>query len=142
MRLRPFWLSVIFVALAGCGSEEPSEQPELYVNRASLDFGQEVKTNVYVGQEVTESFYIENKGLQPLELTAVTKSGPGQFTLTLPEPLEAGEPMRLEYGERAFIQLGFKPTEAKKYEGKLLIQSNATNAPEKEVTFSGIGVSR
>ena len=142
MRLRPLWLSVIFIALAGCGSEAPSEQPALYVNRESLDFGQEVKTNVYVNQEVTESFYIENKGLLPLELTAVTKSGPSQFTLTLPEPLKNGEPMRLEYGERAFVQLGFKPTEAKKYEGKLLIKSNAANAPEKEVVFSGIGVSR
>ena len=51
MRLRPFWLSVIFIALVGCGSEAPSEQAELYVNRESLDFGQEVKTHVYVNQE-------------------------------------------------------------------------------------------
>jgi hypothetical protein len=142
MRLRPLWLSVIFIALAACGTEGPSEQPELYVDRDSLGFGQEFGTGAYVNQEITESLYIENRGLQVLEITEVTKSGAGQFTLTLPEPLKSGEPVRLEYGKRTFVQVAFKPTEAKKYEGKLLIKSNAANVPQKEIVLSGVGYNR
>lgn len=143
MRLRPLWLSIIFLALAACGNEDgPSEQPELYVDRDSIGFGQEFGTGAYVNQEIPESLYIENKGLQTLEITGVTKSGASQFTMTLPEELTKGQPVRLEYGKRAFIQLTFKPTEAKKYEGKILIKSNAANAPEKEIAISGVGYNR
>jgi hypothetical protein len=139
MRLHPLWLSVIVIALAACGNEGPSEQPELYVDRGALSFGQEFGTGAYVNQEITESLYIENRGLQPLEITGVTKSGAAQFTVTLPEPLTKGETVKLEYGKRTFVQVAFKPTEAKKYEGKLLIQSNAANEPQKEVALSGVG---
>ncbi|PTL81936.1 hypothetical protein [Vitiosangium sp. GDMCC 1.1324] len=140
MRLRPLWLSIIFLALSACGNDDgPSEQPELYVDRDSIGFGQEYGTGAYVNQEISESLYIENKGLQALEITEVTKSGPSQFTMTLPEELAKGRPVRLEYGKRTFIQLSFKPTEAKKYEGKLLIKSNAANTPQKEIVISGVG---
>jgi centrosomal CEP192-like protein len=141
MRLRPLWLSVIFLALAACGNEEdPPVEPTLFLDRESLGFGQEFGLNAYVKQEITESLYIENQGQQPLEITEVTKSGASQFTLVLPEQLARGEPVKLEYGKRTFLQVVFKPTEAKKYEGKLLIKSNAPNAPQKEILLSGIGV--
>lgn len=142
MRLRPLWLSIIFIALAACGNEGPSEQPELYVDRDALGFGQEFGTGAYVNQEITESLYIENKGLQPLEITEVSKSGASEFTLTLPDALKNGEAVRLEYGKRTFVQVAFKPTAAKKFEGKLLIKSNAANAPQKEISLSGIGYNR
>lgn len=139
MRLRPFWLSVIFFALAGCGNDDPPVEPQLFVDRDTIGFGQEYGTGAYVNQQISESLYIENTGQQPLEITAVTKSGASQFTLTLPEPLTRGEPVRLEYGKRTFIQVDFKPTQARKYEAKLLIKSNAANAPEKEIAISGVG---
>jgi hypothetical protein len=50
--------------------------------------------------------------------------------------------VKLEYGKRTFVQVAFKPTEAKKYEGKLLIQSNAANEPQKEIALSGVGYTR
>src|SRR3712207_1651901 len=61
MRPRPLWLSIIVIALAACGNDGPSEQPELYVDRDSLGFGQEFGTGAYVNQEITESLYIENQ---------------------------------------------------------------------------------
>ncbi|WP_309892391.1 hypothetical protein [Archangium sp.] len=140
MRVRPLWLSIIFFTLAACGEELP-EKPELFVDRESLGFGQEFGLNTYVNQEVTESLLIENRGLEPLEITEVTKSGATQFTVTLPEPLSKGEPVRLEYGKRTFVQVAFKPSSARKYEAKLLIKSNAANTPEKEILLSGVGVS-
>ncbi len=141
MRPSPLWLSVIFLALAACGNEEePPMEPTLFLDRESLGFGQEFGLNTYVKQETTESLYIENRGQQTLEITEVTKSGASQFTLVLPEQLAKGEPVRLEYGKRTFVQLYFKPTEARKYEGKLLIKSNAANAPQKEILLSGVGV--
>lgn len=142
MRLRPLWLSFIFIALAACGNDGPSEQPELYVDRDSLGFGQEFGTGAYVNQEITESLYIENRGLRTLEISEVTKSGAAQFTLTLPEPLTKGETVKLEYGKRTFVQVAFKPTAAQKYEGKLLIKSNAANEPQKEIALSGVGYNK
>ncbi|WP_257453080.1 Ig-like domain-containing protein [Archangium lipolyticum] len=140
MRLSPLWLSVIFFALAGCGgNDDPPVEPQLFVDRDSIGFGQEYGTGAYVNQQISESLYIENTGQQTLEITEVTKSGASQFTMTLPPELAKGEPMRLEYGKRAFIQVDFKPTQAKKFEGKLLIKSNAANAPEKEIAISGVG---
>ncbi|HSP79795.1 MAG TPA: hypothetical protein VLQ93_14780 [Myxococcaceae bacterium] len=142
MRLRPLWLSVIFFALAGCENEEvlPAE-PQLMVDRDSLGFGLEFDSSTYVGTEVTESLYIENRGQQPLEITSVEKTGASQFTLTLPEPLDQGQPLQLESRQHTFIQVAFKPTQARDYQGQLLIKSNAANTPEKTIELSGRGVS-
>jgi hypothetical protein len=135
------WLSVIFLALAACGNEqEPPVEPTLFLDRESLGFGQEFGLGTYVNTEPIESLYIENQGQQPLEITEVTKSGASEFKFALPEQPTAEKPVRLEYGKRTFIQVSFKPTRAQKYEGKLLIKSNAANAPTKEILLSGVGV--
>lgn len=141
MRLSPLWPSLIFIALAGCGNgDDPPVEPQLFVDRESLGFGQEFGSGTYINTEPIDSIYIENRGQQTLEISSVTKSGASQFTLTLPDPLSKGEPLKLEYGKRTFLQVSFKPPQAKKYEGALLIKSNAANTPEKQIQLSGLGV--
>jgi hypothetical protein len=145
MRLRPLWLSIIFFALAGCGGNDDVElpvQPQLFVDRDSLGFGQEFGSGAYVGTQVYESLYIENRGQETLEITQVSLAAPAEFIVSLPEPLPQGQPLRLESRAFTAIQIAFKPTQAREYTGTLTIKSNAANAANKDIALSGRGISR
>lgn len=143
MRLRTLCLPLIIAALAGCGNEdgvELTDEPQLFVDRNSLLFDTEYGSGTWVGATTFNTLIIENRGLQELEITEVSKSGPSVFSLRLPEALADGEPLRLQSREQAFIEVAFKPTQARQYDGAILIKSNDPTAPEKQVTLSGKGV--
>jgi hypothetical protein len=144
MRRRTLWLPIILLALAGCGGGEEDIElekgPYLKVDRDSLGFGQEFGSGTYVGTTGFNSLYIENSGDEPLDITKVTKSGSGAFSMRLPTELAEGKTLRLESRKHTFIEVQFKPGEAKVYEGKLVIESNAANGAMKEVLLSGRGV--
>ena len=144
MRLRTLWLlPLIFVALVGCGNEddvELSDEPQLFVDRNVLQFDTEYGSGTYLGTTTYNTLIIENRGLKELQITQVAKDGPGQFTLRLPQDLLDGKPLRLQSREQAFIEVAFKPTEARQYDGTLVIRSNDPKVDLKQVTLTAKGV--
>ena len=141
MRLRTPWLPIILFALAGCGNgEEYPEAPQIFTDRAEMGFNTEFNGGTFVGATAYNSLIIENRGLNTLELTEFTLSGPPVFTLTPPEGFEPGTPLRLETNKTAFVQVTFKPTDDVEYTGTLTIKSNAANEPVKEIVLRGKGV--
>ncbi len=141
MRLLALGLSAtLLFALAGCDGEGSlPEEPQLFVDREELTFGQEFGSGTTVGTEAFESLYIENQGRQTLEITAMTKTGAPAFVVTLPAPLDRGQPLLLASGEHVIVQVGFRPQAAQAYTGSLVIESNAANAPSKTISLSGLG---
>lgn len=132
--------SVLFLALAGCeGDSSLPAEPQLFVDTEALTFGQAYGESTAVGTEAYESLYLENRGRQALEITAVTKTGSPEFVVMLPAPLDGGQPLVLESQEHALVQVTFRPTAAQSYQGTLVIESNAANAPAKTITLSGLG---
>ncbi|AKQ68756.1 putative lipoprotein [Myxococcus hansupus] len=141
MRPRTRWLPIIIFALAGCGNEtELPQAPTLFIDREALTFNREFNHGTYVGQTTYNSLSIQNRGLDPLDITAITLAGPRVFTLQLPEGFTPGTPLRLETYDRAFLTVAFLPTDDTEYDGTITIVSNAANAGEKVVTLNGLGV--
>jgi hypothetical protein len=143
MRLRTLWLPLIFVALAACGNEddvELTDEPQVFVDRNVLQFDTEYGSGTYIGATTFNTLIIENRGLQELQVTQVAKEGSGAFTLRLPQELVDGKPLRLQSRQRAFVEVAFRPGEARQYDGTLVIQSNDPKAGVKQVTLTGKGV--
>ncbi|WP_208723081.1 Ig-like domain-containing protein [Corallococcus llansteffanensis] len=143
MRLRNLWLPLTIIALAGCGDEgveELPETPQLLVDRTELLFDTEFAAGTYVGATTFNTLYIENRGIQTLELNEITLSGPSVFTMKRPEGWPETGPMKLETYARTFIEVAFKPNAAKDFEGKLTIKSNAANGDTRELTLKGKGI--
>lgn len=143
MRLKTLWFPIILLALAGCGGEDeiPLEKgPFLFADRTKLQFDTEFGSGTYVGASTFNTLMIENRGDEPLEITAVTKTGPSQFIVTPPEGLTDSTPVKLESRKRAYIQVQFKPAEAKAYTGSLTIKSNSTTAAETVVGLEAKGI--
>ena len=144
MRLKTFlWFPIILLALAGCGEGDEvklEKGPFLKLDRESLGFGTEFGTGTYVGASTFNALYIENRGDEPLEITAIEKIAPGEFIVQVPTELSNGGTLKLESRGHASVQVQFKPSSAKTFEGRLSIKSNAKNAATKDITLSGRGV--
>lgn len=143
MRLRHLLFPIILLSLAGCGDGEDvqlEKGPFLFLDRDSMGFDQEFGSGTYVGASTFNALYIENRGDAPLEITAIEKIAPGEFTVQVPPELANGGTLKLESRGHASVQVQFKPTAAKAYDGRLSIHSNAANAATKDITLSGKGV--
>lgn len=154
MRLFKLLLPVSTLAFAACGgpSEVPPDKPilpetlpdrpVLFVDRLKLEFNTEFDEATYVGQTTFNSLYIENRGLQPLDLSKVERGGrdASSFTLQLPEPLNNGQPLRLESRKATAIQVAFKPNAARAFEGELTLTSNDPERTTFKVGLAGLGV--
>jgi hypothetical protein len=143
MRLRHLLFPIILLTLVGCGDGDEvklEKGPFLFVDRESMGFDQEFGSGTYVGASSFNALYIENRGDEPLEITAIEKIAPGEFTVQLPEELTTGQPLKLESRGHASVQVQFKPSAVKTYEGRLSIHSNGKNAATKDITLSGKGV--
>lgn len=132
----------IFVALLACGKAPDGQQPGNHPNeptivtdRPELQFGLEFDQGVWIGTSKQESLLIENDGLEPLEISNVTKTGDSEFTMELPTDLTV-PPLG-----HTFIRFFFAPKEEKGYSATVTISSNAANEPEKVIQLSGRGVS-
>jgi hypothetical protein len=143
MRLKTLVVPIILLAVAACGEGDDiklEKGPFLLNDRNELLFDTEFGSGTFVGATTFNTLSLENRGDEPLTITEITKSGPGAFTVRLPEQLAAGEPLTLESRKTTFIEVQFKPPEARTYEGKLTITSNAANAATKEIRLFGKGV--
>lgn len=145
MRLRTLWLPLIFLALAGCGNEDEvklNKEPTLFVDRTALLFDTEYGSGTYIGASTFNTLLIENRGEQELQVTAITKQAPGEFTVQLPQDLADGKVLHLASRQQAFVQVTFKPSAVKTYEGSLLIKTNDPQAAEKTIGLTGKGVAK
>jgi hypothetical protein len=144
MRLRTLVVPIILLALAACGEGDDiklEKGPFLLNDRNELLFDTEFGSGTFVGATTFNTLSLENRGDEPLTITGVTKSGSGAFSVRLPPELsEAGQSLTLQSRKTTFIEVQFKPSEARTYEGKLTITSNAANAPTKEIRLFGKGV--
>ncbi|CAM3677491.1 hypothetical protein G4177_05375 [Corallococcus sp. ZKHCc1 1396] len=142
MRLRNLWLPLTIIALSGCGDEveELQDTPQLLIDRTELSFDTEFAAGTYVGATTFNTLYLENRGIQTLELNEASLSGPGVFTMKKPENWPENGPMKLETYQRTFIEVAFKPNAARDFEGKLTIKSNAANGDTRELLLKGKGI--
>lgn len=143
MRLKTLMLPIILLAVAACGEGDDiklEKGPFLLNDRNELLFDTEFGSGTYVGATTFNTLSLENRGDEPLTITKVEKTGPGAFTVRLPDALAAGNSLTLESRKATFIEVQFKPTQATNYEGKLTITSNAANAPTKDIRLFGKGV--
>ncbi|RKH64904.1 Ig-like domain-containing protein [Corallococcus aberystwythensis] len=142
MRLRNLWLPLTIIALAGCGdeTEELQDTPQLLIDRTELSFDTEFSAGTYVGATTFNTLYIENRGIQTLELNEVSISGPSVFTMRKPEDWPENGPLKLETYQRTFIEVAFKPNAVQDFTGKLTLKSNAANGETRELTLKGKGV--
>ena len=128
--------ALIFVALIGCGKTSYPDKPQITPDRAEIGFGQEFGSGTYIGTKPTESLYLENGGLQNLEITSVTKSGGDTGAFTVNGPTET----TVKGLGKAFVQVVFAPPAVKCYATWLTIESNAENTPRLVIPVSGRGV--
>jgi len=108
----------------------PPTAPEIYVNPASLPFG-----NVNVGSTSNLPVTVSNIGNAVLSFTSISVTGPGftKFGDTCGTSLAAGA--------NCTITVRFAPTAATPYSGTLTIVSNDVSPPTVNVGLTGTGVS-
>ncbi|MCP3105045.1 hypothetical protein LZ198_39885 [Myxococcus sp. K15C18031901] len=142
MRLHTPWLPIILFSVAACGesSEEFPKAPQIITDRDEMAFNREFGSGTYIGTENFNSVSVTNKGQDTLEITDIVLSGPSDFRIKLPEGFTPGTPLQVATNKRVFIEVGFKPREAREYTGSITIKSNAGNLPEKVVTLNALGI--
>ncbi|QSQ10665.1 hypothetical protein [Myxococcus landrumensis] len=145
MRLHTPWLPILFFSLAACGEspEDLPKAPQLISDRDEMGFDTEHNSGTYVGTTGFNSVQVSNQGEDTLEVTNVSYSGPNVFTLKISQDgteRAVGEAFQVASKKRFFVQVSFRPTEAKTYQGTLTIRSNAANFAEKVITLNGKGI--
>lgn len=145
MRLRTPWLPILFFSLAACGdsAEELPKAPQLISDRDEMGFDTEHNSGTYVGTTGFNSLQVSNQGQDTLEVSNVTLSGPSVFTMKVSQDgtdRSPGDAFQVASKKRFFVQVSFRPAEAKNYQGTLTIRSNAANAAEKVIVLNGKGI--
>ncbi len=131
--LGPLLLSLLAAgSLAGCncgGRVWNRMPPTARVSTTLLDFGP-----VRVGQTGEAVVRLTNTGQDPLEVSGIL------MEQELPVFFKAASDARVEGGETFDIAVRFEPAAARQYQGRLVIESDASNAPVIEVQLLGEGV--
>ncbi len=144
MRLRTLWIPITLLSLAGCGEDgvELEKGPFLRVDRPKLGFGLEFNSGTLIETTGFNSLVLENRGDKPLSITKISETGDSAnvFTVLPPPELTSEKPLELESLKRTFVEVRFKPVNKAKYEAKLVIESNAENAPRQEIELVGCGL--
>lgn len=128
MRLFTFLASVALVS-AGCTCGGPSTtraRPELEVSPTSIDFG-----SLAPGAMRTRTLTITSRGVSAALISSVVVVGDDAFSST---PIVSRE---LAGGETLQLDVQFAPTTRGPHAGRLIITSNAVNAPELLVPLAG-----
>jgi hypothetical protein len=115
---------------ADTGYEPPDpDNPDIRVEPASLDFG-------YVLKDCpsTQVITISNVGGDTLVVDAVEIGGANAGGYS-----ETGEPLELEPGATAEVEVTFQPTAWIDYSAQVEVRSNDPDAPEVAVPLAGVG---
>ena len=119
------------VALSGCGSSFTLNSPlgALISTPTTVSFG-----SVTVGQEVSTSVSVLNKGTAPIRLSKLGVSGQS-FSVAGKSTL----PVTLGVGETYMLDVKFNPMSAGAATGQLSISTNSSATPTAAVSLSGTG---
>lgn len=109
--------------------EDAPAEAKLKVSRTYLEF-----EDTQVGQSSTLDWTITNVGNAKLTVSSFTV--PSGFSTDF----SSWSSKSLSPNESHTFKVTFKPTEAKDYSGKMVLKSNASNAPEASFTIGGKGV--
>jgi len=133
---RAVLLPTILFAICACSRADPPRNPQIVLNRDTVDFGSSAGLGTYVGTSRSDSLDIKNGGIQDMVVNSISVSGDSAFTYTTSQPL----PYTVPGLQHLFVTFYFAPTAAKMYSGSATIVSTASNAPSKTVSLSGQGV--
>jgi hypothetical protein len=129
----------VAAVLIGCGGpvgggDAGSPDPRIATSPARVDFGLDGGTAVTVGSVGTVDLTIYNSGGGTLVLSSVTLQADPEFTANRPML------MSLDAGATTTVTVSFSPMVVKNYTGgRLVISSNAKNAPTAGITVQGVG---
>jgi hypothetical protein len=129
-----------------CEADVLLDQAQLCPDRASLGFGLEFRTGTFIGSAPVDAISIKNGGVADLNISSVTITGDTAFTYSpswqVVSVQGAGSlPSTTVTGNKAvFVQVEFKPTQARAYSGAITVVSNAENTPSVTFAISGCGV--
>lgn len=126
----------ILLALCGCSRSDPPRNPQITVNRDTVDFGTSAGLGTYVGTYRSDSLDIKNGGVQDMVVSSISISGDSGFTYTTSQPL----PYTVPGLQHLFVTFYFSPAAAGSYSATATIVSNASNDPNKAVGLRGQGV--
>jgi hypothetical protein len=118
----------------GSGTDAGSTDPRIATSPPRIDFGLDGGTPVTVGSVGTLDLTIYNSGGGSLVMSSVTLQADPEFTATRPST------MTLDGGATTTITISFSPMDVKAFTGgRILISSNAKNAPTAAITVQGVG---
>lgn len=111
--------------------------PQACADRQSLGFAREFNSGTFIGTKPVDTLSIRNGGVQDLVINTATYSGDPAFTVTTQPPMV---PATIKGNKYFYMQVAFAPTEARLYTGKITVQSNGAQNPERIFEISGCGV--
>lgn len=127
-----------------CDGESLLSKAQLCPDRDSLGFAQEFRSGTYIGVTAFENLALRNGGVETLAISEITVTGDDAFTYQASWDTDTGDgkipPTDIIGAKTGFIEVRFKPTQAKAYTAKLTVTSNAQNSPTKTFDISGCGV--
>lgn len=109
---------------------EPSEDPDIAVSPASLDFGSVLKDCQSEALTVT----VTNEGLGVLEVSLIELEGNGSSAF-----IHTGTPVTLAYEETATFDVSFLPTAWLDYDIDVVVHSNDPDEAKAKVEALGTG---
>ena len=136
MSFRAVLLPLVFLAAFGCGRSDPPRNPQIIVNRDTVDFGTGAGLGTYVGTYRSDSLDIKNGGIEDMVVSGISIDGDSGFTYITSQPL----PYTVRGLQHLFVTFYFAPSTARAYSATATIASTASNAPTMAVGLRGQGV--
>lgn len=132
-------VAVILSSFSSCGKAPVACEKDYLAPEAQACPDRESLVNgaTYIGQKPQETLALRNGGLKDLTVTSATLSGDSAFTLST-EP--ATFPATIKGNKNFYLRVVFAPTQAKLYQGKITVESNAQNGSSREFLVTGCGV--
>src|ERR1700733_9729515 len=122
-------LSCLLLILCGCGQINVQSANTIVATTGNVTFG-----TVVVGQTATATVRFQNRGLEPIEVSA-TRTSSQLFSVTSAQSLPATIPSGGTYG----VTVSFKPTAAGEITGQLAIEASSSTGSPATVGLSGAG---
>ncbi|NPA54107.1 MAG: choice-of-anchor D domain-containing protein [Aquificae bacterium] len=120
---------ILIANFRNSSEEQPIFAPIIEANPSSIDFGK-----VLIGETVSQTINITNKGKETLDIHYIIISGPPDFYIE-----NFCSDWLLEEGENCQVKVYFSPEDEGVKEATLIIDSNAYNNPRLEIPVKGEG---
>jgi hypothetical protein len=127
-----------------CDSNSLANDPELCLGLTTEQGMATLVRTTFVGTRPIESVTLSNRGLRALEVRKVSFTGPTEFKVraswAMDAELSAVPATTVMGGKQVFVQVEFAPTRVGTFDGKVTIESNATNLPMASFDVKGCAV--